>query len=113
MDAGLEALISRSSSELEVTDRMMLKASAMSVVGIFTAPFNYVGIIQRCQSSLPGLLSCSPVSKLLQKLPWRGSLFQFFLFGGLFLASYKLVCLKQEVLEENDYDDRPLQPRVE
>lgn len=115
MEIGLETLINRAtqSTELEPADKLLLKASAMSVVSVFTAPFNYVGVIQRCQSSLPGLLSFSPVSTLVQKLPWRGSFFQFFLFGGIFALNYQLVKLKAQVQEDNDYDDRRLQPRVE
>lgn len=116
MDVCLETLIHRSTknSELEVTDKLLLKASAMSVVGIFTAPFNYVGVIQRCQSSLPGLLSFSPLSTIVQKLPWRGSIFQFFLFGGIFALNYQMVKLKQQVQESEELeDDGPYQPRIE
>ncbi|CAE8694436.1 unnamed protein product, partial [Polarella glacialis] len=43
-------------SKVDMTDRLVLKACGGSVVSLFTAPVNYVGVIQRCQSPFPGFL---------------------------------------------------------
>merc|ERR1712018_129184 len=74
MDLVLAACIDRYSSgtKIDMADKLLMKASGSSVVSIFTAPINYVGVIQRCQSCIPGLLEPSPLWGTVRSLPWRG-----------------------------------------
>lgn len=104
MDIGLASCIDRFSAgtELELADKILLKASAISVVSIFTAPFNYVGVIQRCQSSLPDLLAFSPMLRTVYNLPWRSSFYQFFLFSSILALNVKMVQWKLEMKAEDD-----------
>lgn len=106
MDFALSTCIDRYSSgpDLELADKMLLKASASSVVSVFTSPVNYIGIIQRCQSSIPGLIPQGPVWRTLQNLPWKGSFFQFFLFSSILAMNVKLIQWKLEVQAEEDLD---------
>jgi len=90
--------------DLELTEKVLLKASAASVVSVFTSPFNQIGIIQRCQSSIPGLIPLGPISRTLQNLPWKGSFFQLILFSGIFALHVKLLQLKLEVEADRDPD---------
>lgn len=107
MEIGLAACIDRFStgSELELADKVLLKASALSVASIFTSPFNYIGVIQRCQSSLPGLLAFSPIWQTAKSLPWRGSFYQFVLFASIFALNVKMVQWKLEMQADDDEDD--------
>merc|ERR1712113_1056509 len=87
--------------ELELPEKLLLRASGASLVGIVTAPINYVGVIQRCQSTLPGLLAPWPLWETVRNLPWRGSFYQFLVFGGILMLHIKLVQLKIELKEED------------
>jgi len=102
MDIGLASCIDRFSAgtELEMADKVLLKASAVSVVSIFTSPINYVGVIQRCQSSLPDLLEHTPILNTVLNLPWTNSVYQFFLFAGILALNMKMVQWKLEMQAE-------------
>lgn len=89
-------------TDMELPDRLLLKASGSSVVSIFTAPVNYIGIIQRCQSRIPGLTPPEPLPELVWSLPWRGSLTQFLLFGGLMAVNVRLIQWKIQLQNEQD-----------
>mmetsp|Transcript_41640 Transcript_41640/g.90794 ORF Transcript_41640/g.90794 Transcript_41640/m.90794 type:complete len:303 (-) Transcript_41640:53-961(-) len=88
--------------EIDMADRLLLKASGSSVVSIFTAPINYVGVIQRCQSRLPGLLEPSPIWGTVVSLPWRGSLYQLIMFGGILALNVRLIQWKLELQALDD-----------
>lgn len=105
-DFALTMCIDRYSSgqDLELAEKVLLKASAASVVSVFTSPFNQIGIIQRCQSSIPGLIPVGPISRTIQNLPWKGSFFQLILFTGIFALHVKLLQLKLEVEADKDSD---------
>lgn len=92
-------------TDVDVADRLLLKASGSSVVSIFTAPINYVGVIQRCQSNVPGLLEPSPLSEAVASLPWRSSAYQLVMFGGIMALNVRLIQWKTELGNE-DYEDR-------
>merc|ERR1711957_465087 len=102
MDIGLASCIDRFSAgtELEMADKVLLKASAVSVVSIFTSPINYVGVIQRCQSCLPELLEHTPILSTVLSLPWTNSVYQFFLFSGILALNMKMVQWKLEMQAE-------------
>lgn len=87
-------------SELEVGDKLLLKASGSSVVSIFTSPLNYIALIQRCQSGTQGLLQPRPVKELVWTLPWKGAVHQFFLFGGVLALNARLIQMKMQLLNE-------------
>lgn len=109
MDNVLAACIEYCSAgnDVEVTDKVMLKASGSSVVSILTAPINYIGVIQRCQSRLPGMLEPEPFPELVQSLPWRSCGLQFLLFGGIMAVNVKLIQMKVQLQEEQqERDDR-------
>lgn len=84
-------------TDIDLADKLLLKASGSSVVSIFTAPINYVGVIQRCQSFLPGLLPPRPIGETIKGLPWRSSVWQFFMFSGILALNVKLIQWKLEV----------------
>lgn len=89
-------------NDVELTDKVMLKASGSSVVSILTAPINYIGIIQRCQSRLPGMPDPEPFPDLVKSLPWRSCATQFVLFGGIMAVNVKLIQWKVQLQEEQD-----------
>eukprot|EP00933_Yihiella_yeosuensis_P025428 TRINITY_DN19751_c0_g1_i1.p1 TRINITY_DN19751_c0_g1~~TRINITY_DN19751_c0_g1_i1.p1 ORF type:complete len:332 (-),score=47.50 TRINITY_DN19751_c0_g1_i1:535-1530(-) len=97
-------------SNVDVSDRLVLKACGGSVVSIFTAPINYVGVIQRCQSKLPGLLEPRPLLPIITRLPWRGSFHQLLMFGGILAINVRLIQWKiqlqaQERVQEMEEED--------
>lgn len=104
MDLVLEGCIERcaTGSEISTTDKLMLKACSTSVASVFTAPVNSVGVIQRCQSWLPGLVTPLPLWRTLQNLPWLSSFYQFLMFGGILALNVKLIQLKLEMDEGAD-----------
>jgi len=110
MEVILMMCIDRSdmASGLEAADKLLLKASGASVVSIFTAPINSLGVIQRCQSGIPGLLEHSPLQATLQSLPWKGAFYQFLMFSGILALNIKLIQWKVEVQNE-DYDTREVE----
>lgn len=89
-------------SDMEIADRILLKASGSSVVSIFTSPVSYVGVIQRCQSSLPRLPDPESVPEMVKTLPWRGCVYQFFLYGGIMAINVRLIQMKMQ-LRDQDY----------
>jgi hypothetical protein len=109
MDMVLSSCIDRcaSGTNVDLADRLVLKACGGSVVSIFTAPINYVGVIQRCQSNLPGLLKPRPLWPIIKGLPWRGSFNQLLLFGGILGLNVRLIQwkLKLQAQEEDNEDD--------
>eukprot|EP00416_Gambierdiscus_australes_P036668 CAMPEP_0171106562 /NCGR_PEP_ID=MMETSP0766_2-20121228/65019_1 /TAXON_ID=439317 /ORGANISM="Gambierdiscus australes, Strain CAWD 149" /LENGTH=316 /DNA_ID=CAMNT_0011567675 /DNA_START=138 /DNA_END=1088 /DNA_ORIENTATION=+ len=108
-DALLEVCIDRCSagSAIGSVDRLMLKACSCSLASVFTAPFNYVGVIQRCQSPrLPGLPRPAPLWGTVLNLPWQSSIYQLVMFGGILALNVKMIQLKLELddgpQEDND-----------
>mmetsp|Transcript_41691 Transcript_41691/g.116161 ORF Transcript_41691/g.116161 Transcript_41691/m.116161 type:complete len:321 (-) Transcript_41691:220-1182(-) len=103
-DVLLDACIERcaAGSELGSVDRLMLKACSSSVASVLTAPFNYVGVIQRCQSRLPGLPSPSPLWGTVRSLPWMSSLYQLVMFGGILALNVKMIQLKLQLEDDPD-----------
>lgn len=91
-------------AQVQLSDRMLLKASGSSVVSILTAPINYIAIIQRCQSSIPGLPEAEPIPELVKTLPWGSCALQFLLFGGLMAINVKLIQMKVQIQEEQDQE---------
>jgi len=106
MDIGVSACIDycTTGSDLELADKMVLKLFASNIASILTTPINNVGIIQRCQSSLPGLLEPVPLCDTVRQLPWRGCLYQLFMFGGIFMLYVRLMKLKGEAQAEDEHD---------
>merc|ERR1719444_647818 len=84
-------------SDIDMADKVLLKASGSSVASIFTAPVNYIGVIQRCQSPSLGMLEPEPLVDLVRSLPWKGSMYQFFMFGGVLALNVKLIQLKVQL----------------
>lgn len=116
MDNVLEYCIDycASDSEIDLADKLLLKGSGSSVVSILTSPVNYIGIIQRCQSRITGLLDPQPLPELVCTLPWRGTLYQFVIFGGIMALNVRLVQWKIQLQREQDQRERdgpPLSPR--
>mmetsp|Transcript_57328 Transcript_57328/g.177683 ORF Transcript_57328/g.177683 Transcript_57328/m.177683 type:complete len:308 (+) Transcript_57328:96-1019(+) len=107
MDWVLEGCVERCSagSEISGTDKLLLKACSASVASVFTAPINYVGVIQRCQSYLPGLLLPSPLWGTVRGLPWLSSFYQLLMFGGILALNVKLIKVKLELESQDDDDD--------
>jgi len=107
MEMILAACIDRSahSSNVDLADKLVLKACGGSVVSVFTAPINYVGVIQRCQSKLPGLPEPRPLWSTVKGLPWRGSFNQLLLFGGMLALNVRLVQWKLELQAEAEEDE--------
>lgn len=91
-------------SDVDVADRILLKASGGSVVSVFTTPINYIGVIQRCQSKLPRLPDPEPMLELLKSLPWRGCVYQFAMYGGIMAINVRLVQMKIQLREQMDND---------
>jgi len=89
-------------SHVELADKMLLRASGSSVVSIFTSPVNYIGVIQRCQSNFNGMLAPEPLPDLVKSLPWRGSMYQFFMFGGIMALNVRLIQWKIQLQNEDD-----------
>jgi len=89
-------------SDLELTDRILLKASGSSVVSIFTAPVNFLGVILRCQSKMPSLPDHEPLSELAKTLPWRGCVYQFALYGGIMAINVRLIQLKMQLRDQDN-----------
>lgn len=87
-------------SDVDLADKVLLKASGGSVVSIFTSPVNYIGVIQRCQSRYPGMLEPEPLPQLVRSLPWRGAMYQFFLFGGIMALNVRLIQWKIQLQNE-------------
>jgi len=106
MEMILAACIDRNAhaSNVDVADKLVLKACGGSVVSVFTAPINYVGVIQRCQSNLPGLPEPRPLWSTVKGLPWRGSLNQLLMFGGILALNVRLIQWKLE-LQAEEADD--------
>jgi len=90
-------------SDIDMADKVLLKASGSSVASIFTAPVNYIGVIQRCQSHSMGMLEPEPISELVRSLPWKGSMWQFVMFGGVLALNVKLIQWKVQLQNEEDY----------
>lgn len=108
MEVALSACIETCAmgSQLELSDKLILKATALSVTSIFTAPVSYLGLIQRCQSDqTAGLLTPRPVFDILSCLPWRSSFYQLVLFSGLLALNVRLIQFKIEQQRE-DEDER-------
>jgi len=107
MDAVLGACIDHCAvnSELGSTDKLTLKACSSSVASVLTAPLNHVGVIQRCQSCLPGLVWPTPLWGTVRKLPWLSTFYQFLLFGGILAVNFKLLQLKLELGDAPAEDD--------
>uniref|UniRef100_A0A7S1WUK1 Uncharacterized protein n=1 Tax=Alexandrium catenella TaxID=2925 RepID=A0A7S1WUK1_ALECA len=100
----LERFIERSTadSEISTVDKLTLKACSSQVASVFTAPFNYVGVIQRCQSQLPGLPRPQPLRGMVLNLPWLSSLYQLVAFSGVLALNVKMMQLK---LEYEDFQE--------
>lgn len=93
-------------NDIELTEKMLLKASGSSVVSSFTSLVNYVGVIQRCQSRLPGMLEPEPLPSLVRGLPWRSCGMQFMLYGGMMAVNVKLIQMKVQFREEEEEERR-------
>jgi len=104
MDLVLEGCVERcaTGTEVSATDKLMLKACSTSVASVLTAPANSVGVVQRCQSPLPGLVPPAPLWRTLRSLPWLSTFYQFLMFGGILGLNVKLIQLKLEMEEEPD-----------
>merc|ERR1719350_929699 len=89
-------------NDIELTEKMLLKASGSSVVSSFTSLVNYIGVIQRCQSRLPGMLEPEPFPSLVRGLPWRSCGMQFMLYGGMMAVNVKLIQMKVQFREEEE-----------
>lgn len=89
-------------SDMELADRFLLKASGSSVASIFTAPVNYVGVIQRCQSRAAGMLEPEPILDLVRSLPWRSTGWQVVLYGGILGLNVKLIQWKMQLQKEEE-----------
>jgi len=94
-------------SEIEMADKVLLKVSFSSVSTILTGQINYVSTIQKCTSMLPGMLAAgmlapAPLGDTLQSLPWRSSIQQFVLFGGIFALNARLIKWKIEMQAEDE-----------
>lgn len=97
-------------SDIEVTDKVLLKASGSSVASVFTAPVNYIGVIQRCQSHSFGKLEPEPLWHMVWSLPWKGSAYQFLMFSGVLALNVKLIQLKVQLgreVQEMEGEDHP------
>lgn len=107
MELVLSGSIDRCSAgcNIETADKLLLKVSSSSVVSIFTSPINYVGVIQRCQSTLPGMLTPSPLWDTVYSLPWKSSLYQFVMFGGILALNVRLIQWKLELQAQDDNED--------
>lgn len=93
----MDVCTSAAGAELEMTDRLMLGATAQSVLSFFTAPINMVGVIQRCQSSLiPGLPEPRDLWETVKDLPWRSFCYQLLVFSGVLALQIRLVQMKME-----------------
>jgi len=90
-----------SGQEIEVADKVLLKASGSSVVSILTAPVNYIGIIRRCQSHSMGVPR-EGTFELLRSLPWYSSFQQFLFFSGIMALNVKLVAMKVQLKQEQE-----------
>lgn len=89
-------------NQLDVSDKLVLKACGSSVLSVFTSPVNHVGVIQRCQSRLPGLPEPRSVASIVRGLPWRGSFNQLLLFGGILTLNVRLIQWKLQMQAENE-----------
>merc|ERR1711974_323123 len=96
---------SAAGGQVDLADRLLLKASGTAVASIFTAHVNYVGVLQRCQSPAEGLLDPEPLPSLVRSLPWRLSAYQFVLYGGIMALNVKLVQWKLQLQAEELEDD--------
>jgi len=107
MDAVLGACIDHCAvnSELGSTDKLTLKACSSSVASVLTAPLNHVGVIQRCQSCISGLVWPTPLWGTVRKLPWLSTFYQFLLFGGILAVNFRLIQLKLELEDTRAEDD--------
>eukprot|EP00930_Biecheleria_cincta_P057221 TRINITY_DN43196_c0_g1_i1.p1 TRINITY_DN43196_c0_g1~~TRINITY_DN43196_c0_g1_i1.p1 ORF type:complete len:322 (+),score=50.45 TRINITY_DN43196_c0_g1_i1:33-968(+) len=92
-------------ANIDMADKFVLKACGGSVVSVFTAPINYVGVIQRCQSCLPGLLEPKPLWPIIRGLPWRSSLNQLVLFSGVLALNVRVIQWKLQLQAEEEDDD--------
>lgn len=89
-------------TNVDIADKLLLKASGSSVVSIFTSPINYVGVIQRCQSQLPGLLEPGPLLQVIWSLPWWSSFNQLLIFSGILALNVKVTQWKLELKAEEE-----------
>jgi len=101
MELILGACVDRSKGNVDVADKLVLKACGSSVASVFTSPINYVSVIQRCQSpSLPGFTKPRPLGGIIWALPWRSSFNQLVLFSGILGLNVRLIQWKIELQEE-------------
>lgn len=112
LDEAMDLLVSTfidqcsAGSDVDLADRLLLKTSGSSVVSVITAPINYVGVVQRCQSRLPGLLLPVPLWETFWNLPWRGSLYQMVMFSGILMLNIRLTQWKLQLkAEEAEYEE--------
>ena len=89
-------------NELDIADKLVLKACGSSLVSVFTSPVNFVGVIQRCQSNLPGLPEPRSVASIVRGLPWRGAFNQLVLFGGVLTLNVRIIQWKLQMQAEKD-----------
>lgn len=64
--------------QLEPSDVILLKTSGVALGSVFTTPIHNVSVIQRCQSSIPGLVGIMPLRNIVRALPWKAAVMQFF-----------------------------------
>mmetsp|Transcript_16737 Transcript_16737/g.45325 ORF Transcript_16737/g.45325 Transcript_16737/m.45325 type:complete len:311 (-) Transcript_16737:216-1148(-) len=87
---------------LDEFDKLLLNMCSFQVVSICTEPLSHVGVIQRCQSSLPGLLSFRPQWKILTGLPWKGSLCYFAFFAAILGLNVKTIRWKLDEMQNSE-----------
>lgn len=90
--------------EVDMADKLLLKASGSSVVSIFTSPVNFIGVIQRCQSRMMGVIDPEPLPQLVRSLPWTSSAYQLLFYGGVMALNVKLISLKIQMQNETEED---------
>jgi len=86
-----------------LADKFLIKASAMTVLGVLTTPITHVGTIQRCQSAaVEGLIDCRPLGDVLGSLPWRGLFYQLVIFSGLLVLNVTVLQWKAEIAVQEE-----------
>lgn len=97
-------------AELDMADKLVIRSAASSVVSIFTAPINFVGVVRMCQSTLPGFLEFTPLRETIKNLPWQSSFIQLLVVSLLLVLNIKLTQLKLEQKRRMEEDARTRHP---
>lgn len=104
MEVILGWCINHAGSDLDIKDKFILKSCGQSVAAVFTSPITHVGIIQRCQSPISGLLEPRNLRNTIWGLPWRSSFYQFLLFSGI-LGLNVTVIKAQKDMDQRDEEE--------